>query len=72
VKFIDQVPQFVLKTKILMMTHILVMPPSSSKPILVLSFDFGLTGSELSFVEIGELTNLPTLCLKCVLLIKTR
>ena len=34
--------------------------------------DFGLTGSELSLVEIGESSNSPTLCLKCVLLIKTR
>jgi hypothetical protein len=39
---------------------------------LILSFDFGLTGSELLLVEIGELTNSPTLCLKRVLLIKTR
>jgi hypothetical protein len=36
-----------------MMTYILVMSHSSSKPILVSSFDFGLTGSELLFVEIG-------------------
>jgi hypothetical protein len=69
-KFIDQVPWFVLKIKILMMTYILVMSHSSSKPVLVLSFDFGLTGSELLFVEIRELTNSSTLCLKCVLLIR--
>ena len=35
-------------------------------------FDFGLTGSKLLLVEIGESTDSPTLCLKCVLLIKTR
>ena len=35
-------------------------------------FDFSLTGLELSLVEIRELTNCPTLCLKCALLIKTR
>ena len=35
----------------------MVMSPSSAKPVLVLSFDFGLTGSELSLVEIGESTN---------------
>jgi hypothetical protein len=29
-----------------------------------------LTGLELSLVEIWELTNSPTPCLKCVLLIK--
>jgi len=28
------------------------MPPSSAEPVLVLSFDFGLTGSDLSLVEI--------------------
>jgi hypothetical protein len=72
VKFIDQVPWFALKTKILVMTHILVMSHSSSKPILILSFDFHLTGSKLSFVEIRELTNSPALYLKCVLLTKTR
>jgi hypothetical protein len=71
VKFIDQVLWFTLKMKILVMTHILVMSPSS-KPVLVSSFNFGLTGSELLFVEIGKLTNSPTLCLKYVLLMKTR
>jgi hypothetical protein len=72
VKFIDQVPWFILKMRILVMLHLMVMSPSSAKPSLVLSFDFSLTCSELSLVEIGELTNSPTLCLKCVLLIKTR
>ena len=51
------------------MMPLMVMSPSSTKPILVLSLDFGLTGSELSLVEIGE-SIFPTLCLKCVLLIR--
>jgi hypothetical protein len=38
------------------MTPPMVMSPYSAKPVLVLSFDFGLTGSELSLVEIGEST----------------
>ena len=50
----------------------MVMPPFSIKPVLVLSFYFGLIGSEFSLVEIWESTIFPTLCLKCVLLIKTR
>jgi hypothetical protein len=67
VKFIDRV-WFVVKTKILVMTPLLVMLPSSVKPVLVLSFDFGLIGSGPSLVEIGESTvSFPTLCLKCVL-----
>ena len=36
----------------------MVMSPSSTKPFLVLSFDFGLTGSELSFVEIWGIDEL--------------
>ena len=71
-KFIDQVPRFALKMRILVMTFLMVMSPSSAKPILVLSFDFGLTGSELSLVEIRGIGSLPTLCLKCVMLINTR
>ena len=51
-KFIDRVPRFALKTRILVMTHLLVMSPSSAKPILVLSFDFDLSGSEISLVKI--------------------
>ena len=45
-KFIDQVPRFVLKTKILVMMPLMVMSPSSTKPVLVLSLDFGLIGLE--------------------------
>ena len=51
-KFIDQVPQFALKMRILEVAPLMVMPPSLAKPVLILSFDFGLTGSELSLVEI--------------------
>ena len=71
-KFIDQVPRFSLKMRILEVAPLMVVPPSSAKPVLVLGFDFGLTGSELSLVEIWVIDYLPTLCLKCVLLIKTR
>ena len=51
-EFIDQVPRFALKMRILVVVPLMVMSPFSAKPILVLSFDFGLTGSELSLVEI--------------------
>ena len=71
-KFIDQVSWFALKMRIHVMTPLMVMSPFSAKPISILSFDFGLTGSELSLVEIWVIDYLPTLCLKCVLLIKTR
>jgi hypothetical protein len=43
-----------MKTKILMMTPLMLMSPSSAKPVLILSFDFGLIGSELLLVEIGK------------------
>ena len=39
-KFINRVPRFVLKTRVLMMVPLMVMPPSSTKPVLILSFDF--------------------------------
>ena len=68
VKFIDQVPWFASKTKFFVMTPLMVMSPSSAKPILVLSFVFGLTGSGPTLVDIRELTNSSTFCLKCVLL----
>ena len=55
-----------------MVAPLMVMSPSFTKPILILSFDFGLTGSELSLVEFGESTDSPILCMKCVQLIKTR
>ena len=53
-KFIDQVPWFALKMKILVMMPLMVMSPSSTKPILVLSFDFGLTGLGPSLIETRE------------------
>ena len=68
-KFIDQVPRFALKTRIPVIAPLMVMSPFPTNPVLVLSFDFGLTGSELSLVEIGESTILPH-TLKCVLLIR--
>ena len=69
-KSIDEIPWFALKImRILVMTPLMVKSPFSAKPVLVLSFDFGLADLELSLVEIGE-SNFPTLCLKCVLLIR--
>ena len=53
-KFTDQVPRFALKMRILEVAPLMVMPPSSAKPILVLSLYFGSTGLESSLVEIGE------------------
>ena len=58
-KFIDQVPRFALKTRILVVTPLMVMSPSSAKPILVLSFDFGLIGLGLSLVEVWGIDCLP-------------
>ena len=53
-KFIDQEPWFALKMRILVVVPLMVMSPFSAKPILVLSFDFGIAGSEPLLVEIGE------------------
>ena len=53
-KFIDQIPRFALKMMILVMMPLMVMSPSFAKPVLVLIFDFGLTGSGPSLIEIGE------------------
>ena len=69
-KFTDQVPQFALKMSIIVVVPLMVMSPFFAKPVLVLSFDFGLARSEHLLVEIGESTVFPTLCLKCVLLIR--
>ena len=63
-KFINQVPRFALKMRILEVAPLMVMPPSFTKPILVLSFGFGLTGSGPSLVEIRELTNSSTFLLE--------
>ena len=71
-KFIDRVPRFVLKKKILVIMTLMVMSPSSAKPILVLSFDFSLTGSGPSLVEIGESTVFPHTLLEVCPTHKTR
>ena len=55
-KFIDQIPRFALKRRILVMMPLMVMSPPSAKPVLVLSFDFGLAGSKPLLVGIGEST----------------
>ena len=55
----DQVPWFALKMRILVMTLLMVMSHSSAKPVLVLSFDFGLTGSGPSLVEVWGIKCLP-------------
>ena len=66
-KFIDQVLRFALKMRILVMTLLMVM-----SPVLVLSFDFGLTGSGPSLVEIGESTVFPHTLLEVCPAHKTR
>ena len=58
-KFIDEVPWFPLKTRIPVVVPPMVMSPSSAKLVLVLSFDFGLAGSEPLLVGIGESTIFP-------------
>ena len=58
-KFIDQVPLFALKMRILVVVPLMVMSPFSTKPVLVLSFDFGLIGSKPSLVGMGKLTIFP-------------
>ena len=63
-KFIDQVPRLALKMRILVVVPLLVMSPFSAKPVLVLSFDFGLAGLEPLLVEIGESTVFPHTLLK--------
>ena len=71
-KFIDQVPRFALKTRILMVMPLMVMSPFSAKPVLVLSFDFGLAGSEPLLVEIGESSIFPHTLLEVCSAHKTR
>ena len=51
-KFIDQIPRFALKMRILEVVPLMVMSPSSAKPVWVVSFDFGLTDSGPSLIEI--------------------
>ena len=58
-KFIDQIPRFALKMRIIEVAPLMVVSPSFAKPVLILSFYFGLTGSGLSLVEIRESTIFP-------------
>ena len=71
-KFIDQIPRFALKRRILVVVPLMVMSPFSTKPILVLRFDFGLAGSEPLLVEIGESTVFPYTLLEACPAHKTR
>ena len=71
-KFIDQVPRFTLKMRILVVVPLMVMSPFSAKPILVLSFDFGLAGFEPLLVKIGESTVFPHTLLEVCPAHKTR
>ena len=47
-----------------MMTSLMVISLSSAKTVLILSFDFGFTGPELSLLEIWESTAFPHTLLK--------
>ena len=69
-KFIDQVPRFALEMKILVVVPLMVMSPFSAKLVLVLSFDFGLAGSEPLLVKIGESTVFPHTLLEVCPLIR--
>ena len=71
-KFIDQVPWFALKMRILEVAPLMVMSPCSGKPVLVLRFYFGLTGLGPSLVEIGESTVFPHTLLEVCPTHKTR
>ena len=71
-KFIDQIPGFVLKMRILVVVPLMVMSPSSAKPILILCFDFGLTGSGPLLIEIGESAVFPHTLLEVCPAHKTR
>ena len=71
-KFIDQVPRFALKMRILVVTPLMVMSHSFTKPVLVLSFDFGLIGSGPSLVEVWGINCLPHTLLEVCPTHKTR
>ena len=58
--------------RILVVVPLMVMLHFSAKPILVLSFDFGLAGSEPLLVEIGESTVFPHTLLEVCPAHKTR
>ena len=70
--FIDQVPRFALKMRILVVVPLMVMSPFFAKSVLVLSFDFGLAGLEPLLVEIGESTMFPHTLLEVCPAHKTR
>ena len=55
----------------LVMVSLMMMLPSSVKPVLVLSFDFWVSRFRTFTCRNWE-SMTPTLCLKCVLLIQTR
>ena len=54
------------------MTPLMVMSPSSTKPVLLVSFDFGLASSEPSLIELWELIVFPHTLLEMCLAHKTR
>ena len=54
------------------MMPLMVMSPSSAKPILILCFDFGLTGSGPLLIEIGESAVFPHTLLEVCPAHKTR
>ena len=56
----------------LVMVSLMMMLPSSIKPVLVLSFDFWVSRFRTFTCRNWDINNSPTLCLKCVLLIQTR
>ena len=56
----------------LVLVSLMMMLPSSVKPVLVLSFDFWLSRFRTFTCRNWGINNSPTLCLKCVLLIQTR
>ena len=71
-KFINRVPRFALKMRILVVVPLMVMSPFSTKPVLVLSFYFSLIGSGPSLVEIRESTVFPHTLLEVCPAHKTR
>ena len=58
--------------RILVVVPLMVMSSSSVKPVLVLSFDFGLIGSEPWLIEIGKSTISPHTLLEVCPAHKTR
>ena len=56
----------------LVMVSLMMMLPSSVKPIMVLSFDFWLSRFRTFTCRNWGINNSPTLCLKCILLVQTR